>query len=755
MPKSPQSPSRRLRRWITCGSAALLVMLGGFEIAVRTAEIPASLFDEVKGTPVLLDRHGSLIAELPGRESRLQFPVSRNEMHPWLLRAAVGLEDRRFWEHPGIDPQAIAAALLSNLRHGRVVSGASTITQQLIKNARAPARRTLSVKLSEALAAIKLERQWSKEQIIERYLNIVDYGNRFRGVEAAAKQYFGVEAKRLSPAQAIFLAALPRAPSLYNPWSHPQAAAARYRDSLDRLLDAGLLTPEQRREWDTLPTVRPRQPVVWKAPHYVAWLRQQSPDLEGIVHCTIDLRFQTRAETIVSHHLQRLRLHGARDAAVVILDHLDGSVRAWIGGSDWESARGQVNGVTLPRSAGSILKPLLYLQAVERRVLTAATLLPDTPDAIRAEYLDYDPRNYDQRFWGPVRMREALANSLNVPAVVTLARLGARQAFNALQHAGIRMSRDLDDYGAGLILGNAEIRLLDITAAFGVFANEGALVLPRLCRDSPQARRIIASPESAQILADILSDNDARRKSFGPFTPLAFENRRIPCKTGTSSGFRDAWTVGATGRHCIGVWVGNVSGAPMRELASVTGPAPLWRDLVVQLFDSDPDLPAPVPSARLSAIEVCSVTGALPADVSPGRVTEWFLTGTEPVEKASAYYQSDADGKRQLILPAAFEVWCHSSHNYLGARAAAAQSLRIVHPRAGSTFVLDPHLPLRRQRIELRAAGATGGVQWLLDGRPYAHCQPEDSITWPLSPGAHEVSVTDGKAAASVSFTVE
>ncbi|MCX6848166.1 MAG: penicillin-binding transpeptidase domain-containing protein [Verrucomicrobia bacterium] len=437
------------------------------------------------------------------------------------------------------------------------------------------------------------------------------------------------------------------------------------------------------------------------------------------------------------------------------MDHQTGGIRAWIGSPKWTGTRGRINGVTLPRSAGSILKPLLYLQAIDERILTAATLMPDTPDAISAEYVDYDPRNYDQRFWGPVRVREALANSLNVPAVVTLARLGARKAFTGLQNAGIRTARDLHDYGAGLILGNAEIRLLDITAAFGVFANQGRLAQPRFTQDSPPAHRIISSPESAQILADILSDNEARRKSFGPFTPLAFESRRIPCKTGTSSGFRDAWTVGSTGRHTIGVWLGNFSGSPMKELASVTGPAPLWRDIIVQLLGADPDLPPPVASAKLSQQEICALTGVKPTADSPARVKEWFLTGTEPSTNAESYFQPDLDGKKHLVLPAVFDVWCHSSHNYLGATASISDRLRIVLPRAGASFVLDPHLSGERQRIELRAAGASGMLHWKLDGQTYATCQPDVTVTWPLTPGTHELEVTDGKTTSAVNFTVE
>ena len=224
------------------------------------------------------------------------------------------------------------------------------------------------------------------------------------------------------------------------------------------------------------------------------------------------------------------------------------------------------------RSSGSTLKPFLYLRAIDERQVTAATILPDTPDAVRAEYIDYDPVNYDKRFWGPVRLREALANSLNVPAVVTLSRVGARKTFLTLEDYGFKFARPFSESGAGLILGNAEIRLLDLTAAFTVFAGDGLAVQPRLLASEPPRHRFLAAPEAVAIVADILADNGARQKTFGPFSPLAFENHRIPCKTGTSSGFRDAWTVGVTREHAVGVWMGNLDGRAMEEIAAASDP---------------------------------------------------------------------------------------------------------------------------------------------------------------------------------------
>jgi len=746
---------RHWRRWLAMLLVMALTVGVGVEMLIRRAPLPDALKTEPVGTTTLLDRHGQPLARLSNSQARLHLPVPLKRISPEVARATIGLEDHRFHQHPGVDFHAMAAASFRNLLHFRVVSGASTITQQLIKISSPAAPRTWRVKLRESLAALRLERLWSKDRILESYLNRVDYGNRLIGIEAAANQYFGKSAAALTAPEAVFLAALPQAPSRHNPWKHSAAAASRYQRAVKRL--AGLhLIPDQDNIWQTAPGVRPRQPELWAAPHFVQTLIPLVQKRGGSVRSTLDPDLQRRLQGIVDRHLERLAIHSAHHAAVVVLDHQDGAVRAWVGSGGWHLPEGRIDGVTLPRSCGSTLKPLLYLQALDEKRLTAASLLPDTPDAIRAEYLDYDPRNYDQRFWGPVRLREALGNSLNVPAVYTLSKVGARSFLHFLGRAGIHPPRRLEDYGAGLILGNAEVRLLDLTAAFGAFANSGIMATPRLLEELPPRHRAIASPEAAEILADMLSDDQARRKTFGPFSPLAFENARVPCKTGTSSAFRDAWTVGVTGRHAIGVWIGNFSGAPMRELASVTGPAPLWRDIVSCLLPEDGDVPAPTQSKKLTCIPVCSLTGLLPASASPAQVSEWFLHGTPPITFAQTLLRPDESGTVRVTLPPEYAVWCASSHNYLDAIVRQDTALRIVKPRPGSTFLIDPFLPSERQHLEFKAVGTQGRpLEWRLNGLKLAMTTADTPVSWLLAPGSHRVEVSDGTSVTAATFTVE
>jgi penicillin-binding protein 1C len=752
--------SHRLRRamlWtVALLSTACVFGVVAFEIAIRIVPLPVELLPGARATVTLADRSGHLLAELASKEARSQRPVPLDEMGPWLPLATVGLEDHRFYVHSGIDIRSSCAAFIRNLRARRVISGGSTITQQLIKLASARSGKDIRSKLYEYLAAVRLERLWSKRRILQEYLNRSNYGNRLVGPAAAAQAYFNKTPANLTISEAIYLAGLPQAPGRYNPWRHPKAAAARYRRSVARLGRIGALNSAQLPKSLTPPPLAPENRPKRLAPHFVDLVVKQNPRLGGgVVTTTLDLEMQRYAEQVLELHLSRLASRRVSQGALVIIDVKTGDVCAMVGSRNYHNAQdGKINGCTEYRCCGSILKPFLYLRAIEDRQLTAASILPDTPDAVRAAYIDYDPVNFDKRFWGPVRVREALANSRNVPAVVALRRVGARRMFCALEDFGLKFARPFDEYGAGLILGNAEVRLLDLTAAYSVFAGDGLAVQPRLLEAEPIRHRHIASPEAVAIVADILADNDARQKTFGAASPLAFEDHRIPCKTGTSSAFRDAWTVGVTGEHAVGVWMGNFDGSPMDEIASVTGPAPLWHDIIEYLLRRGDSSSQPLlASERLRAIKVCSLTGLLPTLASPGVVREWFLAGTEPREDASSYFRK-IDGVTRLILPGNYALWCHSLQNYLGAEVEPEARLRIVSPSPNSRFVIDPNMPRDQQALPLIALGAPAGrLLWKVDGNLIA--QSNGRCYWTLTRGAHTVEVFSSTERAVATITVE
>ena len=358
------------------------------------------------------------------------------------------------------------------------------------------------------------------------------------------------------------------------------------------------------------------------APHFVDAVIAQHHGLRGQIRTSLDLDLQTKAEQLLRSHLAALNRYDIAQAAMVILDNDTGAVRAMVGSDNY--ATSQINGAIRPRSCGSTLKPFVYLSAIDRHLLTAASLLPDTPDAIRDEYADYDPQNYNHRYLGPVRLREALGCSLNVPAVFTLSQLGARQTFFELQKWGFQFPRGLNDYGAGFVLGNAEIRLVDLAGAYAGLARNGVAMRAKLLAAEHFPMKPIASREATAIITDILCDNSAREKSFGAHSPLAFEER-VAAKTGTSSGFRDAWTVGFDKEHTVAVWAGNFNGRPMRDTFAVRSATPLWAAMMHELLRRDHPLDPPEENEKLVRREVCAETGLLPSRFSRSTMGELFF----------------------------------------------------------------------------------------------------------------------------------
>jgi penicillin-binding protein 1C len=671
----------------------------------------------------LLDCRGRTIAQLASPEARTQFPVALEQMGTWLPRMTVALEDRRFYEHRGVDWRASIAACARNFRSHRIVSGASTITQQLVKLAAGREQRSWCGKLYEAIVAWKLEQRWSKQRILSEYLNRSSYGNRRIGPEAAARAYFGKPARDLTLSEAIFLAGLPQAPTRFNPWRHPQKANRKYERSLARLVDLGVITRDQQSLLTDPPKIVRLDPPRL-APHFVDTIVARRPGLRGSVRTTLDLDLQLAIEHLVRSHLSALNRHDITQAAVVVVENATGAIRAMVGSENY--AVSQINGATQPRSCGSTLKPFVYLDAIDKRLFTAASLLPDTPDAIRNEYADYDPQNYSHHYFGPVRLREALGCSLNVPAVFVLSQLGARATFYQLQKWGFNFPQGLDDYGAGFVLGNAETPLVDLAAAYAGLARGGTAMRSKFLAAEHQPITRIASPEATAIITDILCDNDARQKSFGLRSPLAFEERAA-AKTGTSSGFRDTWTVGFDKEHTVAVWAGNFDGRPMRDTFAVRAATPLWAAIMQELLRRDHPLDPPAENDKLVRSEICKTTGLLPSRFSNSTMNELFLAGTEPHENSANYFANNGT----LILPNSYARWCVSRDNTIGAR--VRSDFRITSPPPNAHYQIDHVLPASQQMVELTAA-CVNDVEWFVNGERVAP-ERDGRFFWQLASG--------------------
>lgn len=738
---SGRETSRVLRRYVLV--ASIIAILATAIAVASWLPIPHELQKSPSGTLTLLDYRGRRIAELASPEARTQFPVGLDQIGLWLPRVTVELEDRRFYEHRGVDWGATVAACARNLRSREIVSGASTITQQLVKLARSRDRRTWGGKLYEAIAAWKLERRWSKQRILSEYLNRSSYGNRRLGPEAAARAYFGKPARDLTLSEAIFLAGLPQAPTRFNPWHRPEEANRKYARSLRRLADLGVITPNQQSLLIEPPKILRNEPPRF-APHFVDAVVAQNPGLRGTVRTTLDLDLQSTVERLVRSHLSALNRHDITQASAVVIENATGAIRALVGSGNY--AVSQINGATLPRSCGSTLKPFVYLEAIDKRLFTAASLLPDTPDAIRNEYADYDPQNYNHHYFGPVRLREALGCSLNVPAVFVLSQLGARPTFYHLQKWGFNFPQGLDDYGAGFVLGNAETRLVDLAAAYAGLARGGTGMRARSLASEHRPLIRIASTEATSIVTDILCDNDARERSFGMRSPLACE-QRIAAKTGTSSGFRDTWTVGFDKEHTVAVWAGNFDGRPMRDTFAIRAATPLWAAIMQELLRHDHPLDPPRPDEKLLRTQICKTTGLLPSHFTAATMDELFLPGTEPRDDSANYFANDG----KLILPDAYARWCASRDNTTGAH--VRSDFRITSPPSNAHYQIDSVLPTSQQMVELTAACA-GAVEWFVNSERVTP-ERDGRVFWQLAAGEWNVRAISRGKLAEQTITVE
>jgi penicillin-binding protein 1C len=637
-------------------------------------------------------------------------------------------------------------------------SGASTVTQQLLKLASGRTGRSVVSKAREMVWAWRLERMWGKDKILGEYLNRLPFGNLCVGIEAAARLYFGKPAKELTQAEAAFLAGIPRAPSRLNPWRHPEAAERMYQVTLTKLHRAGLLDgPSVERMRDHPPQVgrfaesalRPGDdPLVLALADFLAGRR-------GDVVTTLDAARQKQVETAVRVHLTDIAGSGATQAAMVVMENATGDLRVLVPSAGSRLPGGAMNLAMQPRAAGSALKPFLYAAALDRRLLTAATLLPDTPQALRKLYRDYAPENYDRRCHGPVRVREALASSLNIPAVGVLHRLGgATIAGEVLERWGIKLARSPVEYGAGLVLGNAEVSLLDLASAYAGLARGGRVRPWRLEGGQGIAKvERAASEGGCALVADILSDPEARHKTFGRGSVLELPVR-VPVKTGTSTGFRDAWCVGFTREHTFGVWVGNADGRPLQEWSAIRAAAPLWR-AVVELYLRSGDTPyaAPEGEKELHTASVCAFSGRVPCAASPKVVSEKFLSGTDPEPGAEQFFQV-SEGWVIPLLPEEYAVWCSSRFNTIGAKALGSETLRLLVPEDGAVYEWDPRLSARQQALVLRCSGSgSESGEWRVNGQLLGVVGKE--APWPLVRGRHEVEVRTPNGRAKATFSVE
>ncbi|MFL9923496.1 penicillin-binding protein 1C [Herbaspirillum lusitanum] len=659
----------------------------------------------------LYDRHGELLQQqrVNMSERRLSW-VGLEDVSPALRTALVASEDRRFYEHSGVDWNAVAASAWGNLWHTRT-RGASTLTMQLaglihddLRRKSGP--RSLTQKISQAFVAQSLERSWRKDQILEAYLNMVAFRGELVGVHALSRVMFGKHPSGLNRSEAAIAVALIRAPNATPARVAERACAILKQENaapecngLAGATELALARAVARRD---LPgTVTAPQ----LAPHLARKLLSQPGQR---LRSTIDAPLQRFVNQSLRRQLSALVERNIEDGAIVVIDNASGDVLAWVGSSGNLSGAADVDGVVSLRQAGSTLKPFLYEMAIEKKWLTAASLLDDSPVNLATSAGLYIPQNYDKQFKGLVSLRTALGSSLNIPAVRTLVMVTPERFFQRLQHLGFNLRETGDYYGYSLALGSADVSLLALTNAYRALANQGRYSGVRTRLDDPAVRFTQSMDgDSAFIVGDILSDRSARARTFGLESALS-TRMWSAVKTGTSKDMRDNWCIGYSTRYTVGVWVGNASGAPMWDVSGVTGAAPIWQEVMQYLNARDT-------SARMNArvADAISAGGAARAgkSVPAAMIPAVPAVPAHVVAQAITYDDGIEAARNEYFLPGTVQQRI---------RIAQASEIRtsIVYPTAGMLVALDPDIPPARQRIRFKAQGAPAGSQWRLDGKP-------------------------------------
>jgi len=747
---------RRLRRWTLRG---LLVFCLWNWALPWCFPVPENLQKPLPPSLILTDRHGTPLKRFLADARYRSEPVKLADLPPDLVECTLAAEDRRFFAHGGVDYLAVGRAVRDAAMSGHFSSGASTITQQLVKLSSPPAERNVWTKLREMLQARRLEMTWSKERILEEYLNRVDCGGLCRGAGAAAEHYFGKPVRELSLAECAWIAGLPQAPVRH---SRRDPNGSRRHDWVLERWAALHPGHAQRAAAARVEQLTFRDAREANAAGHVIAAAAREADGNSVLRTTIDWPLQEKCVEILRSEIARLSSRNVQQGAVVVLDNATAEILVMLGSADWSGPEGQIKGALTPRSAGSTLKPFTYGLALERGC-SPASMLEDLPSSYPGPAgAMIEMVNYDHRYRGPVPLREALACSLNVPAVRLLNSLGGPPALHELlRRAGFStLGDDAAPYGLGLTIGNAEVTLLDLAGAYSALARGGEVRLPVLTgtegtQRTPGAESLVSLesfpslfPEATcWLLADILSDPAARSAQFGTGGPLRL-TFRCAVKTGTSSDFRDNWCVGFTPEFTVGVWIGNFDGTPMSGVSGASGAAPVFHRIMSGLHERKP--PSwPARPDNIITVRIDSRTGRLAAH---GTEPQWLRDEFFPAVHPPLAAQPDAltADRRVLLSDAVWGTWFRSGENQRAAAYALSNSDPLIapvisSPRDGTACRLDPEIPGGGRTLVLKSSLAPDHARWDSDTLTIS----ADGATVSLIPGEHRLRLTDTRTGAS------
>ncbi len=752
---------------------ATLVLAGAVALTVVLCPRP-SLYGERDFSAAVEDRNGRLLRLALADDERYRFKLPLSDISPAAVEATLLYEDRYFRIHPGFNPAALVRAAWSTyLRRDRVIGG-STITMQLARLRYAIDTRSLSGKLEQIARAMQFERHYSKNEILEAYLNLAPYGGNIEGIGAAALIYFDKPAARLGLAEALALSVIPQNPVRRNPAT--TSGNIEMRAARDRLVamwaDRFGLSELEKSQFDLPLAVRAAGELPYLAPHFSRQVLARKLHSPGLRSTTLDWAMQRLLENHVARYTERRRRVGIDNASAMLIDHRTMEVLASVGSSDFFSDRiqGQVDGTAAKRSPGSTLKPFVYGLAIDRGVIHPMSLLKDAPKRFAA----FTPENFDRGFMGPIVAQDALVFSRNVPAIELLTRVGYDTFHNFLIDAGIRQLKSAEFYGLAMVLGGNELTMEELIGLYAMLANEGLsrpLVYLQETEATRPVRRLL-SPEASFLVLDML-----RKNPRPDAMTLAGAGRRVPIawKTGTSYAFRDAWTVGVFGPYVLAVWVGNFDGSGNPAFVGRQAAAPLF----FQIADSlTPDVSErflaaePLPNLNLRKVDVCASTGDLAGRYCPQLTQSWFIPGVSPIKVSDVHRAVRVDnltGARtcshdpETTHEEVFEFWSSdismlfrkagiairrppkwASDCSLDLQAATGAAPEITSPSAGLTYQVRAD-KIRDQRLPLTATtdGDAKWLYWFANDSFIAKVRSDEPLFWKPGAGTYDMLAVD------------
>jgi penicillin-binding protein 1C len=734
------------------------------------------LLDGLSFSKAVYDRDGALLRLTLSEDDKYRLRTPLSKVSPLLIETTLLHEDRYFRAHPGVNPIALLRAIWQTYVVGERRIGASTITMQLARMRYGINSRSVAGKLRQILRALQLERHYSKDEILEAYLNLAPYGRNIEGAGAASLIYFKKQAKKLTIHESLTLAIIPQSPALRTPLKSTDLGNAELTNARSMLAKRWVKTHSEdadKLSFLSLPMLTsPPSELPFLAPHFVnAVLSNDNANITT----TLELGLQELLERRVKAYVERKRDRGISNAVAMVVDYRTMEVRAFVGSADFfnEEIEGQVNGARGKRSPGSTLKPFIYALAMDQGLIHPLTMLKDAP----ASYGAFNPENFDYEFAGPIKARDALIRSRNLPAIELSNKLSEPTLYDFLKAAGVKKLRDEEFYGLALTLGGAEMTMEELLELYAMLANKGVLRRLRMHKHGEDTMSLrLLSEESAFLVLDILKDNprpgDAFRKAW------TSDNTPVHWKTGTSYGFRDAWSIAVFGPYVLAVWVGNFNGEGSPAFVGRSAAAPLLFEIIDAMKSREADMPPPYKDGirNLKKVEVCAVSGGLPSVECPHTVTTWFIPGRSPIKGCEIHREVvlDADtglracgSRTKKIKREVYEFWPsdldkifkqagiprrtpppYSPECRLVGMAEKGIAPVITSPRRGIVYNIRAALekkPDNNEKIALMAVtdADTVEVYWFIDERYLGKVQRNEPFFWQPEPGSFIVRVVD------------